>query len=70
MAGNDNDCRRTIENLISACLTLLDVFEKYGYDQDAEFLEGVSFLAFDLNAEIDFRRRVGEVRRTGKEVQR
>jgi hypothetical protein len=51
-------------------MTLLEVFEEYGYDHDAEFLEGVSFLVFELNAEIDFRRRVGEVRLSGKEVPR
>jgi hypothetical protein len=70
MAGNDNDGRKTIENLISACQSLLEVFEQYGYAKDEEFLKCVSFLAWYLNAEIDFRRRVGEVRRNGKEVPR
>jgi hypothetical protein len=70
MAGNDNDGRKTIENLISACQSLLEVFEEYGYAKDEEFLQGVSFLAWYMNAEIDFRRRVGEVRRKGKEVPR
>jgi hypothetical protein len=70
MAGMDCDCRVTIENLISACQTLLEVFEQYGYAKDPEFLKGVSFLTWYLNAEIDFRRRVGEVRMSGKEVMR
>ena len=68
MDRSENECFGTIANLINACQTILEVYDQYGYPKDPEFLKGVSFLAWYLNAEIDFRRRVGEAKSEGKEM--
>jgi chemotaxis signal transduction protein len=62
MAGMDDDCRVTIEDMMVTCQRLLTVFEQYGYPKDPEFLKGVSFLTGYMIAEIDLRRWVGEMR--------